>query len=196
MLAAARAASEKEGLTNLEVKHLDITDMSAITADSYDVVTVSLCFHLLTNPVKATAECARIMKPRGTLVATVWESIPNINLMTDSMAEVVGKPVNLPIDILQVSEGRADPMWPAAGLTPATGHNAIVPLTMRMGPEGGDDTWKLGMVMFMAKLAEMKAAGVPAFAKAKAAFDKNAAIYVNDGEIKVDMSFRVFVLTK
>ena len=114
------------------------------------------------------------------------------------MAEVVGAPVQLPIDVLQVSEGRADPMWPAAGLAPAAGHNEIVPLEMSMGDVGGEDTWKLGMIMFMAKLGEMQAAGThgDVFVKAKAAFDKNAAPYAKDGEIKVPMSFRVFVLTK
>lgn len=116
--------------------------------------------------------------------------------MTDTMAEVVGAPVNLPVDLLQVSKGRADPMWPAAGLTPAPGHNEVVRHPMSLGPEGGEETWKLGMVMFMAKLGEMEAAGTPAFAKAKAAFDRNATKYVQGGEVKVDLLFRMFVLTK
>ena len=140
MLEAAKANALRERLTNVTTMKLDINDMSEIASDSQDLVTVSLGFHILESPLLAMKECQRVLRPNGFLVATVWESIPNISLMTDTMEELLGAPVPLPVDLLQVSEGRADPMWYEAGLAPMPYHNEIVPLAMSMGPKGEPQT--------------------------------------------------------
>ena len=63
---------------------------------------------------------------------------------------------------------------------------------------GGDDTWKLGLVMFMAKIGELHKAGThgDVFAKAKQIFDKNAEKFECDGEVRVPLTYRTFIMTK
>ena len=52
--------------------------------------------------------------------------------------------------------------------------------------------------MFMAKIGELHKAGThgDVFAKAKQIFDKNAEKFECDGEVRVPLTYRTFILTK
>jgi predicted O-methyltransferase YrrM len=74
MLSAARARVAALGIgKRLTVSLLDMTDLSSVASGSFDLVTISLGLYLVPDDLPATlAAVARVLKPGGHCIATVW----------------------------------------------------------------------------------------------------------------------------
>lgn len=67
MLAVARAALDRHGLRNCQVRHGDITALPVPTG-SADIALMHQVLHYLEEPALALAEAARVLKPGGYLI--------------------------------------------------------------------------------------------------------------------------------
>ncbi len=67
MLAVARAALEKAGLANCQVRQADMYNLP-FPADAVDLVTIHQVLHYADDPAAAVAEAARILRPGGRLL--------------------------------------------------------------------------------------------------------------------------------
>ena len=69
---------------------LDAHDMSVIESNSMDVVTCCYGFMFCAEPEKAFSEVARVLKPGGRLITTVWVEFPIMSMVRNIMTEVLG----------------------------------------------------------------------------------------------------------
>ena len=194
MLEQARERVEQNSLSGqVTVTKMDFTDLSPIPNGTVDLVTCSLGLHIpVDGPAKTLSEIERVLKPGGTCIATIWEELTMFDVCKPTMLDVTGVPFEFPIDPLAWAGGRIDPLCAEAGLVPAVGHNALVPIRFNMGLPAGDFAFKAGMIMVLPKLAEMQKIDE---AKARYAEHALAQVKGND-DLVFEQLYRVLVLKK
>jgi ubiquinone/menaquinone biosynthesis C-methylase UbiE len=189
-----KAVADLKLQDRVDVQQLDMTDLSSIPASSIDLVTCSLGLHLIPDgPVGALGEIARVLRPGGRLVASLWDDSSVMDNSLETMKDITGEAHILPFDPIAPAGGRIDPMCVAAGLTPGHHHNTVAPLTFNFGPIEDDFTFKVGMLMFLTKLVE-----IGKVEEAKESFirigRKNG---LNDkGELLATQQYRIVSMTK
>lgn len=72
MLAVARERAEELGVRNVEFRQLELEWIDMPTAD-VDAILCRWGLMLCVDPAAAVAECRRVLKPGGRLVAAVWD---------------------------------------------------------------------------------------------------------------------------
>jgi len=90
MTQAAEAAVKQAGVSNVRVQAADAQDLSTFESDSVDVVTCCHGYMFCADKSKAFSETYRVLKPGGTLIATVWERLSLAQLVNAILTEVVG----------------------------------------------------------------------------------------------------------
>jgi ubiquinone/menaquinone biosynthesis C-methylase UbiE len=79
-----KEAEEKfEDLYNFKTALVNMEDMNAFGDNKFDVATCCYGYMYVNDKAKALAETFRILKPGGTLVATVWTEIPVVKSHED-----------------------------------------------------------------------------------------------------------------
>lgn len=73
MVEVARARAEELGVSNAEFRQLELEWIDLPTAD-VDVILCRWALMLTVDPAAAVAECRRVLKPGGRLVAAVWDT--------------------------------------------------------------------------------------------------------------------------
>ena len=79
-LAAAR------GLQNVEAKHLDPGNMSAIPDKIFDIIVCSFGLTFLSSPEETLSQFRRVLKPGGVLIISVWEDFA-LRQLSDSIIQ-------------------------------------------------------------------------------------------------------------
>ena len=146
-----------------------------------DVITCSLGLFML--PASSHVSCFRgvrsLLRPGGLLVATVWEEQALLELGGRCVRDVLGRSsaVPLPYDPIALGGGRADRLLEEAGLeigSEGSSHNALLPMSLHLGPLGEERAWMLGLLPYTGALALLHQQhgleGV--FERARAAFER------------------------
>ena len=96
------------GLRNMRALVEDAQNLSKFQPGAFDVVTCSFGLSFLPDPEKAIEEVHRILKPGGSFIATVWDSISIEHISDEIMEEVMkGEPAPPRIlDLLSFAEPR------------------------------------------------------------------------------------------
>ncbi|HEX8054106.1 MAG TPA: methyltransferase domain-containing protein, partial [Thermoleophilaceae bacterium] len=90
--------ADAAGLTNVTTRELDLESIDE-AADAYDAVLCREGLMLTSDPARASAEIARVLRPSGRFALSVWgprERNPWLGLLLDSAGAVLGVPVPPP----------------------------------------------------------------------------------------------------
>ncbi|KAL3777230.1 hypothetical protein HJC23_007130 [Cyclotella cryptica] len=114
-----REKVRSRGLSNLNVKTLDSSHLSAFKDKTFDIVICSFGLTFLNSPEQALNELRRVLKPGGSLIISVWEDlclsqlsdfIVNEMRATGSMEDfAVFDTVNAPDEVLRTLQPYAKP---------------------------------------------------------------------------------------
>ncbi|MDQ4141264.1 MAG: methyltransferase domain-containing protein [Bacteroidota bacterium] len=94
MLAVARDNGAKKGITNIETRVCDVTELP-FEDESFDAVSCRLGFMYFPDMQAAAKEMARVLKPRGRLATAVWGT-PDKNFWGTATMGVINKTMQLP----------------------------------------------------------------------------------------------------
>jgi SAM-dependent methyltransferase len=200
MLAKATARIADAGVQNAEVRKVDVSNLASVPDGSQDVVTASLLLHITQDEARnaAVSEIARVLRPEGgVLVASVWEEMPHMKVMGEVMKDLTGDAVPLPFDPFGFSKEVSDAMFAEAGLG-AVKHE-VVPLDFNMGDVNDDQTWKLGMIIHLAKILEMAGSDPTVIGRVKGAFAtrcREEGLLTASGELAMVGHFRTMTAVK
>jgi len=97
---AKRAIREKE-LVNVTARVADVQDLSAFHDGSIDIITCSFGMPFFSQTFKALHEIHRVLKPGGTFITTVWDSIA-LDRIADAIMEKVGGQDKIPVRTLDL----------------------------------------------------------------------------------------------
>jgi SAM-dependent methyltransferase len=90
MLEVARARAQELGVSNVEFRRLELEWIDLPAAD-VDVILCRWALMLVVDPAAAVAECRRVLKPGGRLVAAVWDSPdrnPDMSIATGALVSL------------------------------------------------------------------------------------------------------------
>ena len=76
MVALLKDAASEEGLGNVDVRHME-PGVVPLDADSADIVVMAQVHHELDAPAPLLADCARILRPGGTIAIVDWKDEDN-----------------------------------------------------------------------------------------------------------------------
>ena len=155
---AAQERIKSRGLrSRVQVAALDMTDLSSVASSSVDVVTVCLGLYLVNDSLPAVLSgIARVLKPGGHCVATIWDDAPLIEACLKTMEDLTGRPWPPPTEQLTYGGGKMDPLWHGAGLSASVGHNTVIGLPLNLGAIRGSKAetwWHKGPVAVLPRLA-------------------------------------------
>lgn len=94
MVAAAKRAIARLGLTNVEVQEMDMEQL-AFPDGGFDAVTCRFGLMFCPEPARAAAEIHRVLKPGGRVALCVWDE-PAKNPFFTAIGQLAGKFVALP----------------------------------------------------------------------------------------------------
>ncbi len=97
MLAGLERRARTAGITNVEVRELDMHDLQGIGNASIDAVTSSFTLMFSPAPARVLGEIQRVLRPGGRLALSVWDG-PDANPFFTTMFGAVAKlvPTTLP----------------------------------------------------------------------------------------------------
>ena len=155
---AAQERIKSRGLrSRVQVADLDMTDLSSVASSSVDVVTVCLGLYLVNDSLPAVLSgIARVLKPGGHCVATIWDDAPLVEACLKTMEDLTGRPWPPPTEQLTYGGGKMDPLWHGAGLSASSGHNTVIGLPLNLGAIRGSKAemwWHKGPVAVLPRLA-------------------------------------------
>lgn len=202
MVAAARARVKALSLTKrVQVSRLDMTDLSSVRTASFDVVTVCLGLHLIPNELSATLrEIARVLKPGGHCVATVWDDAPLVAACLRTMEDMTGDRSGrwaMPADKIAYGGGRMDPLFAAAGLHPAAGHNMTRPMPFNLGKIVGKlRWWKDGPLSVLPRLGACPDEELDELKDAFRSRFRREGLVTSSGELEYTQNYRIMDVQK
>ncbi|MDQ3291377.1 MAG: class I SAM-dependent methyltransferase [Bacteroidota bacterium] len=94
MLTVARENAAKKGITNIETKVSDVTELP-FEDETFDAVSCRLGFMYFPDMQAAAKEMARVLKPGGRLATAVW-STPDKNFWGTATMGIINKNMQLP----------------------------------------------------------------------------------------------------
>mmetsp|Transcript_6457 Transcript_6457/g.11516 ORF Transcript_6457/g.11516 Transcript_6457/m.11516 type:complete len:731 (-) Transcript_6457:73-2265(-) len=109
MVHIAKAHMKTLGLKNADVQVVNMEHLERFSDNSFDVVTCSYGLTFCQRPDLALAEVHRVLKPGGTFVTTVWESVATERISRQIMNQILeyGNPSSEPIiDPVALSQPR------------------------------------------------------------------------------------------
>jgi SAM-dependent methyltransferase len=136
MIAIAAARTHERGLTNVAPRVLDLESIDEPDA-RFDVVLCREGLMFARDPARAAREIARVLRPGGRAVVTVWgprERNPWLGLIFDAVATQLGRPVpppDIPGPFALGDARRLSAVLFAAGLVDVTVDELEVPLRDR-----------------------------------------------------------------
>ena len=222
MLALCRERVAAKGLAHrVGVHQIDLLDLHALAAPGAetlqcDVVTCSLALYMVAPAAQGPCldGIKALLRPKGQLVATVWDRFPLFDLgerclaaATRGTALADSAPAGLPFSPTSLGNGHADALLASAGLRPGPRHNERGSMRLSLGALDDDETWMRALLPFMGALAE--AAQSPqadgrVFERARAAFDAEAAALdfltphgpYSKEHVELDLEFRLISVLK
>ena len=167
MLKAARNRVKRLGLgARVTVKRLDMLDLSSISTDSVDVVTVCLGLHLIPDALpRVLGEITRVLKPGGHCIGTMWDDVPIVDACCRTMEDLTREPGAsfLPADPFAFACGRMDPLLATAGLTHGLNHGLVKLIPLNLGLIDSDDAFRNGPLSVLPRLAHSPPREMAAF---------------------------------
>lgn len=95
MLAGLDRRARAAGITNLELRELDMHDLRGIADASVDAVTLAFALMFSPDPAKVLREVHRVLKPGSHFALCVWDE-PAKNPFFTTMLGAVGQALQLP----------------------------------------------------------------------------------------------------
>ncbi|MDI1355223.1 MAG: methyltransferase domain-containing protein [bacterium] len=95
MLDIARENGSKKGLTNVEFRACDVSELP-FADNTFDGVSCRMGFMFFPDMLLAAQEIRRVLKPRGRIVTTVW-STADKNFWATAMGETINRNLQIPI---------------------------------------------------------------------------------------------------
>lgn len=118
MLARARAGAERAGLSNLDLRLMDVMNLDLPDA-SVDGIVGRLVYHLVPDPRRALAEARRVLRDGGRLCFTVFgpeDEVPyDLAVMTTMVKRELRMPPGITIDVEMNDEDLVREVTEAAG---------------------------------------------------------------------------------
>jgi SAM-dependent methyltransferase len=197
-ISEAMHAIAKLTAANIPNMHAEVADMeNLLQFQDNHVHAVSCCYGFMfpENKEKAIQETFRVLKPGGTLVATTWNHLPNLNLINEIMERVMGGPPPPPsINPLSLAEpGLFESLVETAGFQNIQVSTSQYPMHLSSDPECQFDA----VLMFKRAKLEAVENGLE---KAREAFDDLAEKHMHIGEkgnkVAVDCIYKCVVATK
>ena len=222
LCAIALESVNNSGLTGrVEVEEIDLNELAALAsrdaganevsmedAPSIDAVTCSLGLFMLRT--EQQGKCLQgihtLLAPRGHLVATVWDSMPLMDIGGRVLAKVLGRDPEdtppMPFSPTSLGNGGADALLAASGFELAARHNETHQLRLNLGLAGSDQAWMLGLLPFTGTLAALHQnhglEGV--FERARIAFevevDGAGCVDEVTGEVNFELGYRLLSARK
>lgn len=130
MVAKARARAARLGVSNVTCAVANAEKLP-FPAASFDVVTANMVLMLVADAQAMLREAARVLKPRGRLIVTVWKENGVIEVAGPAMAKVrPDLPAVLPPPLSMKADGAVEAALAAAGFAVASAerYNFSVPL--------------------------------------------------------------------
>lgn len=207
MVELSKKRIEAKGLDTNQVKamQLDISDLSKLSDNSFDLVTASHCFQFCPEKSKAAKEIFRVLKPNGVLIAAVWNELSLISLAGQIMSEVTNTPPSSPPfnpnGPLGLREAAVfDKILTEAGFKLTNQHNMNDEWPkISLGPLEGDNGFKVAMLPLWDILTELETSGkIPdAWERARVAWTKVATPLADqDGIVNFSGTMRFAIVSK
>jgi len=199
-LAAARAKGK--GLRNVSVMALDLTDLSAVSSASQDVVTANFVIMSTANLAAALKEVQRVLRPGGCFVGAIWQTFSVPLVANEVMTELLGEPPPPPaVDPMRptiTDPALLDAEFASAGLQATDGHNALGEITFNLGAMAGGEAWKSVMLSHLTRLEQLVASGAVTLGRAQAAVERavEARGLVSEGSLQCPGLYRVICLVR
>ena len=207
MVAMATELVAESHVTNAELAVVDAQDMQ-FANESFDVVTCCYGFMFCPKPEKAFSEVARVLKPGGTLITTVWSDLAVMGLMKRIMTALLDEaPPPPPINPMSMAPpGLLEGLVSNAGLRVESTVESAYPFVMgAVDPatgEADDMAFKLVMLPIMPLIHELVEEKPDAWATARsivnsALVEGDVAHIESDGSILTRPNvFKMLVATK
>ena len=169
----ALASKRAEGTNNVSTKIVDIADLSAFPANSFDIITVCYGYMFCENKQQAFNESYRVLKPGGTLIATYWKTLQMIEF-SQKVMKAIYLEGNIPAPSIDPMALSADGLTHSFLHTAGFHSNDITTEQSSYPFDLGSDkdlVYKLGVMPVFPKLQELKERGAEdALQRGKEAF--------------------------
>lgn len=178
------------------VQKIDMSDLSSVADASFDLVTVCLGLHLLTEShlLHALQGIARVLTPGGRLVASLWDDAPLMGICSNAVEAVTAAAVPVPTHQFRIANGRIDSLWAGAGLVPAPAHNTVMAISTNLGLVDGEKAWRQGPPAVLPKLMVAMGNDEPFVAALREAFSAQchaAGLVDPNGDLQVVQQYRI-----
>ena len=197
MLDVAARRARRQGVTNLETKVCSADDLPFDDA-AFDSVSVRFGYMFFPDVAKATAEFARVLKPRGRLCSSVWIK-PDENPWTAiAMQAIATEAVVTPPDpngpnmFRCAAPGYVTALYASAGLRDIAEWDVHIELVT----ESPEQYWEMISDHVSLAVAALQKVDVPARERIRARAMAMVSAFEEDGKIRVPGLARCIVGTK
>lgn len=186
MLDIARRRAHARGIANVDVRVCSADDLPFPDA-AFDSVSVRFGYMFLPDMAAATTELARVLRPGGTLSASVWvrpEENPWTSIVMEAIAAEVALPATdpgAPSMFRCAAPGQVSSLFTAAGLTDVAERDVGVTLVTR-SPE---EYWTMMSEHVSLAVAALRQVDEPARERIAAAVMDRARAYEESGSVRI-----------
>lgn len=197
MLDVAARRADARGVANVETMVCSADDLPLGDA-TFDSVSVRFGYMFFPDPVRATAELTRVLKPSGRLCASVWVE-PDANPWTTILMQAIAAEVALPPPDPDgpnmyrfAGTGQLSAVYEDAGLRDVAEWDVDVELVTSSAAE----YWQMMSEHVSLAVAALRQVDEPARQRIRARVMREVTAYESDGEVRVPGVARCIVGTK